>query len=135
MFGLSYVEIFSPIYGEEKKEERVEEHPGKLAVIIMNTYREYMQVKQSCALLWDIDNNNAVKILSFRDMASYITNLGYKTWDESNWSDEDNPNSWYTWKYHYIKDEFKEEQEKIELEKENYKISSLTDEKKENMEV
>jgi len=33
------------------------------------------------------------------------------------------------------KDEFKEEQEKIELEKENYKISSLTDEKKENMEV
>jgi len=44
-----------------------------------------------------------------------------------------NPEDFYDDKMQ--KDEFKEEQEKIELEKENYKISSLTDGKKENMEV
>ena len=34
VFGLSYIEIFSPIYKEEKKEERIEEHYKKQIIYV-----------------------------------------------------------------------------------------------------
>ena len=53
VFGLSYIEIFSPIYKEEKKEERIKEHFGKWAVITANN---------TLSLVWDIDSNKMIKL-------------------------------------------------------------------------
>ena len=70
VFGLSYIEIFSPIYGEEKKEERIEEHFGKWAVIT---------AASTLSLVWDIDYNKMVKLGLKQDIVDFVKKYGYKT--------------------------------------------------------
>ena len=70
VFGLSYIEIFSPIYKEEKKEERIKEHFGKWAVITAN---------YTLSLVWDIDNNKMIKLGLKQDMVDFVKKYGYKT--------------------------------------------------------
>jgi len=70
VFGLSYIEIFSPIYKEEKKEERIKEHFGKWAVITANN---------TLSLIWDIDSNKMIKLGLKQDMVDFVKNYKYKT--------------------------------------------------------